>query len=288
MSQISNAIIGFREHIQQLATPLPRPAGLIFPEEQPAKCATCADTRWVRRESDIENRPGYTEPCPRCAAARLMAHYLEAWPVEEAEFHRMARQPMLSLRLPSMELSEEARAALQTLMRDWCYRIVALDGGYGVGKTHMLARAWFFAQQLGKTVIYTTATAMEERINPYRNGATTSSSQDSEAQREAQRNAMRIQGAAMDLATVDLLLIDEADDYTRRGDESGWFERQFFEIVNRRVMARRPTVLAGNQLGEKLHPKIISRAMSESSRWIKLHDAPDMRPYEQTLMEMAR
>lgn len=258
-------------HLMQTAWPQALP-----PRPLPTPvCSLCLGAGRVRRDLFAISRGGElhlrSDPCPLCHAADQARRLQGTWPLPVA-LQQMARQPV-SARADAPHLRraiERARAFRET----WPAGVLfALSGGYGSGKTHLLAKLYAAAWAASISAIYTTAPELEKLFTSFEASRLDTLPPEESAPLMQRRR---------DLVEVDLLLLDEADRYSKRAMRDGWVERQLFELLSRREIAARSTVLAGNSLGDPehgLHPGIIDRAQASGYQWwVSLGDTTSARP----------
>lgn len=234
-------------------------------------CAVCKDAGFVSQH-------GRAVSCPVCgeeARQRLLnERIMGRWPAHaRADLLTLARAKFEVDYLDQFdELPGEARATIKkrldlalTAARRFAERwpkgiILAYDGAYGAGKTHLLAKVYAVAIRAGKSAIYITGPDLERAMSQF---------QGDDAE-ELRRQALA------DLVEVEVLLLDEADRITQK-DGNGWAERHLFDIVDSRQRANRSTILAGNAL-DRLPGAVMSRIKGVGSLLVDLSSVPDARP----------
>lgn len=238
-------------------------------------CSLCAGVGHLRRDSFQIACSGHITqraiPCPLCHAAQQAARLQASWPLPLA-LQEMARQPV-SARSDAPHLHQAIERA-NAFRQQWPAGVLfALTGGYGSGKTHLLAKLYAAAWRAGISALYTTAPELEKLFLSF---------EGSRADTLPPETSAGIEQRRRDLVEVELLLLDEADRYTKQPARDGWVERQLFELLSRRQLAARSTVLAGNKLGDPqhgIHPGLIDRAQAGGYRWwISLGDTTSARP----------
>lgn len=246
-------------------------------------CHTCGDTHYVslgvqpQRDGTLKT---VTEPCPDCWHEWFMRVVSEHWPVARL-VEQLAQQPFIVMDFTedaaelfpdaddphkaareAMRKQRYAKAVVERFCDVWPAGIlVTFEGGYGRGKGHLLAKIWRRALEAGKTVILTSGPQLQRRLTDFEGD-----------------EVLTIEQYRRHLLTVDLVLVDEATRYAHK-DGFGWFESQeYFDLINQRLEASKTTVLAGNDIEERLHGGIVSRADAGDSVRVRLHGVPDMRP----------
>lgn len=133
----------------------------------------------------------------------------------------------------------EVTAAVRAFAEDpqgWLY----LYGGYGAGKTHLLAAAGNALLAAGRHPLYVVAPDFLAYVRAGMHNASASSDVET-----------RIQQAI----EADVLLLDDLG----AEHDTGWAQEQFYRVLNGRYMAETPTIVASNLWLEELPPRIASR-----------------------------
>ncbi len=253
-------------------------------------CKVCKDAGLLRVEGPDPTKPAQRIPCRHCYVLRkrksLIKNLLKerrelatSWPEQPelmalgsssfvADYAKMLRHVS---KTQQNQITQKLRFALRVTKR-YCQvwpqgAWLQYDGVCGAGKTHFLAMIYKAAQKAKKTVIYVTAPEIESRLINF----------------SGQNANEKILAFVRQLIAAEVLLIDEAEKYTRKNG-TGWVERKFFHILDTRCkMARTEigkfhTILAGNALKASLPPEIKSRASGAGSCYIELFGVPDGRP----------
>ncbi|MBA3531896.1 MAG: ATP-binding protein, partial [Ardenticatenales bacterium] len=136
----------------------------------------------------------------------------------------------------------EALRATERFIQHWPRGVaLAFTGGYGIGKTHLIAQIYAAAWAQGLTAIYTTGPALERLFLDFRTAA------------ERDEGDITPLQAWHDHIFADILLLDEADRQAQQNGNS-WGERKGFDLIDTRLSHNRSVVLAGNALEQRLHP----------------------------------
>ena len=252
----------------QNGAPRPDPPGPV--------CPTCNNSRFVRRDLPPYHRQfGRSIPCPTCHTAwaekNRAGEISPRWELSE-EDRAIAVKPFG--RRKDYPIVEEAARRLSLFVINAItgtptHHYFTLDGTPGTGKTHLCLRAALKAGEVPVSVIYTTGTALAEKLKDF--------GYDWESRREADENR---QLTMSDLTTVRLLVLDEIDHI--KGD---WVNDQLLEILNKRRSQNLCTLLAGNNLyllGRESDRRlsvapVVSRLRGRDGIWIDFTAVPDAR-----------
>lgn len=265
------ALLKVQHDARDALTADPLPASL-----EGFKCPGCRDTGFVRYDVAF-NHPdfGRAHPCEKCnreaVASFHRARLRKAYPARY-DLLEQAKKVLTTDYLKWVPLTEKfteddalkakdriihARGAARRFADTWPAGILALSGPCGIGKSCLIAKCYAVAWRAGLSAHYVTggdlivAAYDFERLNALRS----------------------------DLSAFDVLAIDEADHVTR--DTKHRAEALLFDIVDARRRAGKSTILAGNNLEERLEEAIRSRAGAGGSCWVDMRGVPDARPYHE-------
>lgn len=211
------------------------------PPSAPPPCPTCRDLRFVRRDLQPTHPEfGKSIPCPTCHTTWMEAtragEMAPRWHLTDEErtlarksFGRRAEYPIVEQ--AAHALSRFVANALAGTPKHYYF---TLDGTPGTGKTHLCLRAALKASEVPVSVIYTTGTALSEKLHDF-------GYKDSDASRRDADERRRL--VISDLTTARLLVLDEIDHIT--GD---WTNDYLLEVLNRRRSRNLCTLLAGNNI----------------------------------------
>jgi hypothetical protein len=193
----------------------------------PPQCPTCRDLRFVRRDLPPAHPEfGKSIPCPTCHTGWMETTRAQEmaprWSLTDEE-RTLARKPFG--RRAEYPIVEEAAHALSRFVAGAIagtptHYYFTLDGTPGTGKTHLCLRAALKASEVPISVIYTTGTALSEKLHDF-------GYKDIDATRRDADERRRL--VISDLTTARLLVLDEIDHIT--GD---WTNDYLLEILNRR------------------------------------------------------
>lgn len=224
-------------------SPPPRPSGTDSPPSSASPlrrdeyaCPTCKDKGWLV----YDVAPGHPlfsarVRCTACGPAAEQAHLrsicglpeeMLAWTFENTLRHA----------------GNSAAFDIARLLAERPGHIITLLGGFGIGKTQLLACIVNAARVAGLTAVYTTtANALDSLRRTF-------DADDATGSYDARWEF---------LTTADVLCLDEFDRWNR----SPWAEEKFFQLVDARYthQARRLTAFAGNACVEELPPYVASR-----------------------------
>ena len=230
-----------RERVQLLAS-LGYPADWL--EEKPA-CAQCGDTGYVQ---------GGVCPCLRAYYAReQLAELSRLLPLGEDSFETFSFDWYDSTVQPAFGVSPRENMERNfDVCRDYAYQFdrgggnLLLSGGTGLGKTFLSACIARVVSENGFSVVYDTAASVFSRFEDAKFRRDDGGSEDAD-------RCMK----------CDLLILDDL------GTEmtTAFVQSALYQIVNTRLLEKRPTILSTNLKVEALHsrysPQIASRIEGE-------------------------
>ena len=226
-------------HLSALPTP---PVAAAHGRAEQLPCAQCGGIGWVR-VAEIDPDDGWRDrlaPCA-CQTARLAR---DRW--ERARKASDMTDRLLTLDFAGYDPRDNAEALALARMwaaqdetdADWLPWLF-LYGGYGSGKTHLLAAAYNALMAAGKYPVYTLVPALLDHVRD---------ALDSERPQDYGARFRAVQQAP-------ILMLDDLGAEKR----SAWTDETLFKLLDYRYRAELPTAIATNADPDELEPRIASR-----------------------------
>ena len=210
-----------------------------------AECPACWDIGFVKDQN------GKIVPCPRGCA----------YPYEQARVERITGLTFIPY--PEADLVEwknartrPVRDVVLTAIGERKPLFALIVGRYGVGKTWLLSAAVLYARKAKRTALYATAADM---LSAVRRGFDRGNAED----------------VLSVLESVDVLAVDEVN----RINETAWSETTLFQVLDRRYLSGRVTLMASNARPTELPGYLTSRAQDvrRGGHIWEWWDMPDLR-----------
>lgn len=247
-----------------VAAPPPRPIREPLAHKEARPCPQCDGLGFYRRDVPTTD-PDFGEAFP-CACTLLDRHRVHMQRLNEFSrldalqgksfvnfdpgppgYDERSRQ---NLRKALTRCSEFARQPAQ-----WLF----LQGGHGVGKTHLVAAIANQLRVRDQPVLFMTAPDLLDRLR-------------ATFEPESQETFQRLFHFIGD---VDVLILDDLGAHT----STPWVKEKLFQLLNQRYLERRPTVITSNRTAWDFEERIQSRLSDARVVDCLFIDAPDYRSH---------
>lgn len=247
-----------------VAAPPPRPSREPLAHKEARPCPQCDGLGFYRRDVPTTD-PDFGEAFP-CACTLLDRHRVHMQRLNEFSrldalqgksfvnfdpgppgYDERSRQ---NLRKALTRCSEFARQPAQ-----WLF----LQGGHGVGKTHLVAAIANQLRVRDQPVLFMTAPDLLDRLR-------------ATFEPESQETFQRLFHFIGD---VDVLILDDLGAHT----STPWVKEKLFQLLNQRYLERRPTVITSNRTAWDFEERIQSRLSDARVVDCLFIDAPDYRSH---------
>lgn len=235
----------------------------MTPNSEPTQpCPICGGTRWVSHDVPV-GHPDFGKLFPCSCQQRDLDRTRNTAMRASRDLTLLAGMTFETFKPAGHALNVEQRASLQNAYDGACRYVddprgwLLIQGGYGVGKTHLAAAIANARLREGSPVLFLNAPDLLD----YLRAAFNPNSEETYSQRFEQ------------LLDTPLLILDDLGTQ----NATPWAEEKLFQLLNHRYIARLPTVITTNLALDDLDPRLSSRlADMDLVRKLPI-DAPDYR-----------